>query len=631
MRSALVFALVFVSLACGCDLVGEPRPVTMVVPRGARQAFLDTPFPSDLLLRPEGGIDLTAFPNPYDGETLEEYLGLFQTAPGFSSSGALYFHVEGGVDASSLPQTPAASMASDATMFLVELAHPERRIPIEHQRYDEATSFLPAGSVAVLPLLGAVVDEPAALVVTKRARHASSAPLGPSSDMRALLTCAPLEGATADCRPYQELITRLGLTADDVALVQLFTPYEATGELQAAFDALLEEEAPVVKDLVRTDEEHAEFTVYQGVVELAQFQAGAPPFDRFDGVTGGFVIADGVPVPQRTEDVAFVLTVPKGAPPDSGWPVVVYSHGTGGDLRSGIGDNPRFEAHQLARAGSAMLATSEPLHLGRAGFSAGSEELGTFNFLNPLAGRDNWRQSALEKAQLVSAVANLVVPAAVSGFKTLYFDEDNVSYFGHSQGGIVGSIFVGVEHRIRGAFLSGAGAGFAPSLIEKVEPVRLEVVVRTLLGLPDDEVIDRFHPIPTLLQIWIEPSEPLNYGRLWRERSDRPTPHLVATSGLLDPYTPKRTHWGLAGGFGLPLIEPVSEPVEIVDLLAIGTASGPAAGNLVDGRGQPLTAGLLQYPDDGHFAVFSNPDAQEAYRLFFETVHAGVPRAQVRR
>lgn len=628
-RVAIALAVL---LSSACEVPLAPVPVTMQVPDGSRQAFLDTPWPSDLLRRPGGGLDLTAFPNPANVQTLEEYLELFQTAPGYASSGALYFHVEGGVDEASLPASVAASMAADASMFLVEIANPERRIPIEYRVYPEATAFLRAGSVAVLPLLGAVVRGPAALVVTNEVKSASGAPLGPSDDMRALLTCEPLDVEPApDCRPYQILIARLGLLPDEVALVQLFTPQEATAELQAAFDWLLEQPPPAVKDLQKSDEEHAEYDVYEGVVELQQFQRGTPPYRNFDGSSGGFVIGDdGVPLPQRTEDVQFVLTVPKGQPPNDGWPVVVYGHGTGGDLRTGVGDGPRYEAHQLARAGAAMLATSEPLHRGRAGFGAGSEEIDTFNFLNPLAGRDNWRQSALEKAQLVHSVVNLAIPASLSGFKNIYFDEERVSYFGHSQGGIVGAIFVGVEHRIEGAFLSGAGAGFSPSLIEKTEPVSLEQVVRTLLSLPDDEVVDRFHPVPNLLQIWIEPSEPLNYGRLWRERTERPTPHLVATSGLLDPYTPKRTHWGLAGAFGLPLVEPVSEPVEVLERLGVAPVEGPARGNLVDGQGRRRTAGVLQYPNDGHFAVFSNPDAQEAYRLFFETLATGMPTAQVR-
>lgn len=631
MRSFLLACVVVPSLllsACGLE---EPVPVTMRVPDGSRQAFLDTPWPSDLLRRPDGGIDLRSFPNPQNVQTLEEYLQLFQTAEGYASSGALYFRVEGGVDASSLPESPAASMREDASMFLVELAAPTRRLPIEHRVYTSDTAFLPAGTVAVLPLLGAVVRGPSALVVTRKAKHASGAPLGPSEDMRALLTCRPLDVEPApDCTPYERLLRDLGLSVDDVALVQVFTPSDATRGLEAAYEWLLDQAPPTVKDVEKKQERQL-YTVYEGVVRLAQFQRGTPPFRNFDGQSGGFVFDDdGNPIVQRHEDVTFVLTVPKGTPPENGWPVVVYGHGTGGDLYSGLGDTPRAEAHQLARAGYAMLATSEPLHLGRAGHAAGSEEIDTFNFLNPLAGRDNWRQSALEKAQLVHSVVNLDLSAEVTGGAPVTFDETRVSYFGHSQGGIVGALFVGVEHRIEGAFLSGAGAGFAPSLIEKTEPVSLEAVLRTLLSLPSDETMDRFHPVPNLLQVWIEPSEPLNYGRLWRERSGRRVPHLVASSGLVDPFTPKSTHFGLAGAFGLPIVEPVSERVEVVELLGIGTVAGPASGNLRDRQGRAVTAGMLQYPNDGHFAVYYNPDAQEAYRLFFETLSSGTPVAQVR-
>lgn len=631
MRLHFVLVVVLSLLLAACDL-REPVPVTMRVPDGSRQAFLDTPWPSDLLRRPDGGIDLRAFPNPQNVQTLEEYLELFQSAPGYASSGALYFHVEGGVDPSSLPKDPAASMSEDASVFLVELAAPTRRIPIEHRVYEDGTAFLPAGSVAVLPLLGAVVRGPSALVVTRKARHATGAPLGPSEDMRALLTCASLDVEPApDCGPYERLLSDLGLGVDEVALMQIFTPYEATKGLEAAFEWLLEQQPPAVTGLVKTEVRQL-YTVYEGVVTLAQFQRGTPPYRSFDGQSGGFVLDDeGVPVVQRYEDVRFVLTVPKGTAPQGGWPVAVYGHGTGGNLYSGVGDGPRAEAHQLARAGYAMLATSEPLHLGRAGFAAGSEEIDTFNFLNPLAGRDNWRQSALEKAQLIHSVVNLSLSAEVTGGAPIAFDEERVSYFGHSQGGIVGALLLGVEHRVEGAFLSGAGAGFAPSLIEKTEPVSLEQVLRTLLSLPADEVVDRFHPVPNLLQIWIEPSEPLNYGRLWRERSERRMPHLVATAGLVDPYTPKSTQFGLAGAFGLPVVEPVAERVEVVELLGIGTTAGPASGNLRDGKGRAVTAGLLQYPNDGHFAVFTNPDAQEAYRLFFETLSSGAPTAKVRR
>ncbi|RMH14721.1 MAG: hypothetical protein D6701_10990, partial [Gemmatimonadetes bacterium] len=296
------------------------------------------------------------------------------------------------------------------------------------------------------------------------------------------------------------------------------------------------------------------------------------------------------------------------------------------------GDDERYEAHQLARAGWAMLTTSEPLHETREGFTAGSEELLTFNFLNPVAGRNIWLQSALEKMQMVSAVENLAVHWSIGG-RALHFDPDMVGYFGHSQGGIVGAAFVGVEDRLKGAFLSGAGAGFAPSLIEKTEPVVIADAIRAILNFPADEPLDRFHPLLSLMQIWVDPADPVNYGRPWRHRGAARVPHLVATSGLQDQYTPKRNHGGLAGAFGLPVVLPVSEQVEVLDLLGVSPAGAEARGNLSDDEGRPVTGGLLQYPNDGHFAVFVNPDAQDAYRRFFDTLldDDGVPVARTLR
>lgn len=619
-------------VAAGCG-PGEQRPVTFEVPRGGFPDFLDTPWPSDLLRRDVDGapgLDLRAFPNPFNSSALDDYVEIIQHAPGFSTSGTLYFHVEGGVDPASLPASARASVADDATLFLVELTHPERRVPLTWRYYEEGTSFLPPGTVAVAPLLGAIVRGPAALVVTSGARHASGLPLGPSADLRALMTCAPLEGVDPqpDCARYQGLAEALGRGVDELALLQVFTPYDATSALEKAFFALRAAPPPVVRDVQLTSRGEYIYDVYEGVVELAQFQAGTPPFSGYDGESGGFVLDDdGAPVIQRIEDVRFVLTVPTGAIPEAGWPLAINGHGTGGSLYTGIGEGPTAEAHQLASAGWASISISEPLHRTRAGFVEGEEEINTFNFLNPLAGRDNWRQSALEKVQLVSLAGALSFSPVLTGGVPVRFDASKVGYFGHSQGGITGALFVGVEDRIQGAFLSGAGAGFSISLVEKTEPVNIGEVLKTFLLMPADEPMDELHPVLALMQTWIEPSEPLNYGALWRHRADRRTPHLVATSGLRDQYTPPSTHAGLAGAFGLPIVGQVADELEVLALQGVVPMPAGVSGNLRSDRGEPLTAGLLQYPDDGHFAVYYNRDAQDAFRGFFETLKDGVPVA----
>ncbi|HEY1098383.1 MAG TPA: hypothetical protein VGF99_05630, partial [Myxococcota bacterium] len=379
---------------------------------------------------------------------------------------------------------------------------------------------------------------------------------------------------------------------------------------------------PTVSDVVqRADDAGLPYLIFDGTITIAAFQAGAAPFTTNDGVVGGFVLDDdGKPIVQREELVPFVLTVPRGSMPAAGWPVAVYGHGTGGDLESGLGRDEGAESVRLAAAGTAMLAISEPLHRTRLGHRAGNEEVLTFNFFNPYAGRDNWRQSALEKVQQVTALQTM----SVTGNDDVehHFDVDNISYFGHSQGGIVGGLFVAIEDRITGAFLSGAGAGLAPSLIEKTEPIVIANVLKLALSIPDDEVIDTFHPVPSLLQTFVDPADPLNYGPLWRHRSGRRTPHLLMTSGLLDTFTPPRNHGGMAAAYGLPLAAPVAVDVPVLGLLGIDDIGGTIDGDLRTDDDAPLTAAMVQYPNDGHFAVFNNPAARALLTEFFTSLVA---------
>ncbi|MDP2341846.1 MAG: hypothetical protein Q8O67_12880 [Deltaproteobacteria bacterium] len=609
-------------------------PVPFAVYRGERQAFLDAPWPSDLMVHADGLLNLRAFPNPFASQTLEDFLAIFATAPGYSRNTTMAFRVDGGVDEATLPADAAASVKDDSAMFVVELAT-LRRLPIEWKHYPEGTSYYPPGTVAVNLLLGAVPAGPFALVVTSDAVDRKGVPLGPAPDLRALLTCEPLEGAAvdvkdSDCNPYQQLRIDLKREAVDIAVVVKITPQESSKGL---VDSVVAARAyvPVFGPIVpRAADERDPYTIYDGTITLAKFQKGRAPYDTYDGSSGGFVFGDdGLPIVQEEEVVSLVLTVPKETMPSTGWPVVVQSHGTGGDLESGLGRNPGAEAFHIAAAHAVMFAISEPLHLTRDGFREGQENVLTFNFFNPLAGRDNWRQSALEKVQQVSAIADLQFD---DGGVTHRFDPNKIAYFGHSQGGIVGGLFVPVEDRIQGALLSGAGAGFAASMVEKVDPPpAIADILRLVLSMPDTEEIDTFHPVPAILQTFVDAADPLNYGDLWRHRSGRTTPHLVATSGLVDTFTPKRNHAGLAGSFGLPVADPVSEPLAVTEILGIGTADDVVTGNLTTDDGDPLTAVMIQFPTDGHFAIFNNPVGQQIFTDFFQTLFQdGVPTVRSR-
>ena len=171
-------------------------------------------------------------------------------------------------------------------------------------------------------------------------------------------------------------------------------------------------------------------------------------------------------------------------------------------------------------------------------------------------------------------------------------------------------------------------AGFGASIVEKVDPVAIKDAVRAVLLMPPEDDIDLFHPVIALLQSWVDPADPINYGRVWRERRGA-VPHLVATSGLLDTFTPPGCHAGMAGAYGLPVALPVAQPLPVLALLGVPDGALVLEGNLESKDGAALTAGLLQYPVDGHFAVFQNRDAQRAMLSFFTTLQAGVPSVSV--
>jgi hypothetical protein len=633
-RLAVVCCALVLAAACA----PERAPVAFDLPRGERQEFLAAPWPSDLMVKKDGALNLRAFPNPFGSQTLEQFLGIFATAPAYAAASTLYFRVDGGVDEDTLPADAKASIAADAGVFVVELDGPQagRRLPIEIAVYDQGTSFLPAGTVAVNLLLGVVPRGRIALVVTSAVRRKDGMPLGPDADLKALLSCGDLDDvdATFDCRDYQQVQKDLGLATDDVASIQIVTPQASAAGLQKAAATARAYVPTIAPTITRRPVRNADgFFVFDGTITLARYQAGEPPYQTYDGVSGGFVLDDdGAPIAQAEEAIPFVLTVPRGNPmPANGWPVVINGHGTGGDLESGVGNRAGDEAFRITRSGAAMLAVSEPLHRTREGYRAGQENVLTFNFFNPLAGRDNWRQSALEKIQLVSAVQRLGF-VDEDGVQQR-FDTEHVGFFGHSQGGIVGALFLGVEDRIEGAFLSGAGAGFAPSLVEKTDPPpAIADILRLVLQAPEDEPIDRFHPVPAILQTFVDAADPLNYGSLWRHRSGRRTPHVIATSGLQDTYTPPINHAGLAGSFELPLADPIAERLEVLDLLGIdGVGDRWIEGNTTTDDGEPLTAAIVQFPEQGHFAVFNDPDAQTMFTDFFASLWQGTPAVRTRR
>jgi hypothetical protein len=90
----------------------------------------------------------------------------------------------------------------------------------------------------------------------------------------------------------------------------------------------------------------------------------------------------------------------------------------------------------------------------------------------------------------------------------------------------------------------------------------------------------------------------------------------------MDDFVSPGSIEALAVSMRVPLLEPVSRPVPTYALLGIPTMGPSVSLNVADGM---ATAGLLQFPMDGHFAVFRNTSAKARIRGFFASFNRGTP------
>lgn len=610
-----------------------------VLPRDGSEGFFDLPFPNDVRRRPDGRPDLTGFPNPTRNAFVALYVdAISRRLDGFATNGATYLRFSRAVDTTTLPATPDESIEPDAGVFLIDV-DPESpafgaRHPIVVRYQDCATRYWPAHTVALRPVYGLPLASARryAAVVTKRVRPLRGGEFVRDADFDALVGGggdAAVEAARAIYDDVFDVLGAHGVAMDEVLAVSVFTTQDAVGELIAVRDWMVAEfPAPELVDdslsVVRNAPNYTEITGRYGPSPI--FQEGELPYAK----TGGALQVgnDGVPTVHGTFDARFTLTIPNGAMPDQGYPVVLYAHGTGGDHRSFVRDET---AAKLAALGFAAMGVDQ-IHHGERNPTSSDPSILFFNFMNPDAARDNNRQSALDLVQQARLVPNLRIPVEIvnrDGME-VRFDARSVYFMGHSQGGLNGPIFLAIDDGARGGVLSAASGVLTPSLIHKHEPFPIPELVRVALALPGSTAATAFalegfneeHPIATLVQTWIEAADGSNYAAMIA-RSPREgfmPKSVLMTEGLADEYAPPASIEALAGAMGAPLIEPVHRAVDALRLSDIPSFAPPVTANVAGGL---ATMGLLQFPHDGHFAVFDNPVAAAQVFGFFQSLAGG--------
>jgi hypothetical protein len=616
--------------------VPAPTPLALWrLPRGtgAPEAF-QVPWPNDLSRDAMGRVRFDLFPQQGVHALVRTYLTRFEgRLDGFSPNGAVYLRFGMALDATTLPGSARATLSAESPLQLVDVdpASPQRgeRVPLQWYVRDSATRYWAAHTLAVAPVHGYPL-RPAtryALVATTALRGAGAVALSRDADLDAVLAeSGGDEAVGAARRLYAPAVTALeaaGVPRARVLSLSVFTTGDPTSEFFRAAD-WLRSEGPQPRlidiDAGTAGEGFITFRGHYGPNPV--FQSGAAPYGEIG--SGDFVPdAQGIPRPQGTEDIRFVLTVPTNRTrPAGGWPIAIYAHGTGGNASSFVSDRT---AAALAAQGVATLGFDQIFH-GERATPGTSPDTAFFNFTNPFAGRTNNRQAALDLVQCGRFVRALtfVVPWE-TGPVTERFDPDQVFFYGHSQGGLNGPLWLAAEPTARAAVLSGAAGVLALSIVLKTEPVNIPQTITSVLQLQRDELV-ALHPLATLLQTLADPADPINYARfIVREpRAGQRGKHIFQTQGFVDRYSPPAAIAALALATGLPLTAPVGHPEPGWDLLGLAPSMLPLRGNvMLPGMGQATTASWMQFnaPSgrDGHFVVFDVPDARLRAAAFLGT------------
>lgn len=651
MRRSTPLLCLSLALACGGTAEGPIEGTRARFDPSALRSgdFFALPFPTDL--RRDGvGLLLDGFPNPKASALLDTYLAaLHDAVPAFGAASALYVGFSGAIDPASLPAGPAETLAAGSPVQLVDLGDLGRlgggapdpagagdRVPLLTRWSAEATLFLPARTLALLPVPGWPLRprHTYALVVRGALRDAAGRPVVADAAMRRALglweATPGAQAAIAATAPFVAWARAAGLPLDDVALASVFTVQDSSGPMRAVRAAVHATAAPAAQALrfVRT---RSATHVFAGTFDVPAFQRGAPPY-LSKGGDFAFSTA-GVPAVQRTEQVRFALTVPRGPAPAGGFPLLLYAHGTGGSYLSCSDEGL---ADLFAASGIATLGMDQVLHGPRnPACDEASPAYGTcvgtayFNFLNPWAGRDNGRQGGADLFQLARLAHGLAVPAALhpQGLAAA-LDPSRLVFLGHSQGGLTGAPFAAAEPELKAAILSGTGGVLALTILQRKDPLDFKALAEQLLGISGLEALEPFHPVLALVQTFIEPADPISYARhLQREPLGGGARDLLLFEGLLDPYTPAETSEALGAAALVDLGAPAAHQGAAFLLRGLSVRPLPLAGNVAL-PGGARTGALLQFPSRGHFAIFEDAAARCRLSGFAASALAGAGRVE---
>lgn len=599
-----------------------------VLPKGSLDTadtdFFAFPFPSDA--RPQkasraggvAGYDLSRVPRTpgLPGQYVDLLDGQLTAA---GPSAGIYFRFSATLDAGSLPKDGAASLAADASAYVVDVTPGSptygQPAPMLIKFHGEAGNFIGPNWLSLRPVPGLPLRQGTtyAALLTSKLRGQMGESVKRDPELERLLAAAqpsdePYRTAWAAYAPLRAFLATPAMQerASEIVGATVFTTQKATGIMSQLRESVYANAAaPTPQNFKYLRDHDGLCSVFTGTYDAPNFQVGDPPYFN----SGGALKLDdhGLPVPTRTESLRFALSVPNGDMPAEGWPLIIYAHGTGGDyltfyrelldIRAAFINMPSGEPMRMA-----MIGIDQVLH-GPRDPEHSDPEITFFNMNNLEAARDNVKQGGADDFQLLRLIENFAIDKAPTTGRPIRFDKNRIYFVGHSQGGLTGPLFVAAEPKVKAAVFSGAGSVLILSLLNKRAPTDIAALVEGLLAEP----VAEDHPLLNLLQVYFESADPNNYGPLmFKEPLSGLAPKSVfQTLGLTDNYTPDPNIAAFALSLGVQPVGTRYYNIDGLDLTPMSWGQRPVQNNVAGGKATGVLQQYVQDPtSDGHFVIF---------------------------
>jgi predicted esterase len=450
------------------------------------------------------------------------------------------------------------------------VATPEEPLPILVLRLDDPSVMHPIEAEAVTPdfardyafeiypLLPLEAKTRYVYVVTVDALDANGHHIRPDPDLTARVTSTAPDAWRESLEPVLEhLSEELGIDRSEIAAIDFFTTQPTTDDLIAIRDLFDDGVLPVAEPAFENSpvfglntgvfpEGSPEFTTLVGS-ETSDYVAAVavgsfPSFDFRFGSQRPFdparVSAETMPTVNHLD---FYMTIPKAPPPAGGYPITIFGHGLGGSGQNAI------RMAEFTRDEPMMWIGISAVEHGRRGQVANF-----FNLANGFATREHFRQTIADFLQLQRMIRN----ATVSPFDLV--DKNRIHYAGVSLGGIMGTLYMGVEPDVAVGMLSVPGGGL-PRIINSVAIGDLIKPLLSLVsGVPLNDPLFPilFHGFQQVSQLVIDPADPINTAPFVIDPEKRlprvPPKRILMHEGIVDDVVPNETTEALAAAMGLP-------------------------------------------------------------------------------